>query len=343
MGKINDVTVRDQLAEEHGSDVMTMMFTPKLRDWWRGATPCGRTFDICWLSANVRAEDGEYWKLFRSWQTVSSSQYYETHISVDRTSTTVQAPDDHYYGMMFYEYNDDKTKIVLNNYSYPGITEGKNFRVELEPGVVRWTENNGRSDLTFTSMGPAWRWICLGGDVHDEILYQVETYDITGTVNGKKVSGYGSMDFVFGNPGETWQQNKIYGYIEDIWVPFVTYYENGNKYYGHFLTGRGGFRLGYYVKNGKALVDNDFEFHDEWNATGTKPVSFRVTMGGHDLEWINSGETFDDPSNRPTIGYSSGVCHIRDEGDTPILYADSAIEYRPYYLWGETSKATVYN
>src|SRR3712207_7379541 len=39
-----------------------------------------------------RSEDGEYWKLFRSWQTVSSSQYYETHLAPDGTSTTVQAP-----------------------------------------------------------------------------------------------------------------------------------------------------------------------------------------------------------------------------------------------------------
>ncbi len=256
--------------------------------------------------------------------------------------------------MMYFEYDDDTNlqKIILNNYTYPGITEKKNMRVEIrnegDAGtVLRWIENDDNGvpemDITFTSIGPAMRWLTLGGEIKEEVMYLVETFLVEGVMNGKKVSGYGSMDYVFATPGVGWQQNKIYGFVEDMWVPWVTFYEDGSKFYGHFLKGREGWSIGYFVKDGVGYMYNDYELDIEWNETGTKPVTMKAEIMGHKFEWRNSQDTFDDPSNRPAIGYSKGVCHCLEMGDTKIAYADSAIEYRPKYLWGDTAKDTVYN
>lgn len=333
---------REELARLHGTSVLSSLFVPKLEDWWRKNSPAGLSFDICWLSANLRTEDGESWYIYRSWQNIATPQYYEQYTAADGTQTNRQAPDDHYLGMMYFEYNEDKTAIKLNNYTYPGMTEEKNMSVTIEPQKIRWIENNGQMDITYTAMGPAMRWLTLGGEIKEEVYYQVEEYLIEGTINGKKVTGYGSMDYVFQSPGMSWQQNKIYGFIEEMWCPWVTFYENGDKYYGHFLRGCEGWKIGYFVKNGKAIMDNDYTLDIEWDETGQVPLVMRADIQGHKFEWTPDVKKIGDASNRPTIGYSVGTCRALEQGDNPIDYHGSWIEYRPYYLWGETAQSTVY-
>ncbi len=321
---------RDEMAKLYGTNVVSSMFTPELKDYWRRARHFGLVFDVDWLSANILSEDGERYCLFRAFQKNTSAKAYANVVAGPNPGPLEGY--EAYIGYAHYDYTEDKDSILVR--SYDGTPE--NFSITIKPQWIHWTENDGAIDLTFEALGPAMQWYTAGGEIDESQYYMVEACKVTGTVNGKKVSGYGSNDMVWQEPGVCWHQGKHYCFIEDMWVPFVTEYDNGDIYYGHFLKGRNDWSVGYFVKNGEALMNSDYAMDIEWNSTGTGPNEINVEISGHKFRWEPAVKLDDPEASKPTIGYSVGT--MRDlSHDGEVVGGQSWIEYRPQYLWGEVA------
>ncbi len=322
---------RDELAELYGTDVITSVFTPKLKDYWRKTTQMGQVFDIAWLSAVVKDEDGVTYKTFRSYQYNVSAKFYGQIIKPNGETEPMKVDGGFYKGYMWNDVSDDGKKIICKAYQ----DDVNSFEIEIEPQHYLYKEADF-IDLEYQAVGPACRFITLGGEVDESVYYQVEYCKIEGTIYGKKVQGYGSLDLVYQTPATTWHQGKIYGFIEDMWLPFFTKYDNGDVYYGHFLKGRAGWSMGYYVKNGKAVINNDFTMDIKWTDDDFGPLMIDCDFDGQKFHWEPLVRVASPEDTRPTIGYAVGKMEVVGHpGEISDFCSD--MEFRPHYTWGEAA------
>jgi len=320
-------TPRDEMAAKYGTSVMSSMFTPTIDDYWRGTVQMGMPYDITWLSASVRTKSGKRYVLFRAYQKNSSSKFYMQEVAENGMPSPVARP--HYLGYVWYERPEGEDRILVKSYE-----EEQHFSIDIEPSKYRWREGDD-IDLSYEALGPSMRWYSFPGEIKEEILYTVEPCKVTGTINGEEVAGFGSMDQVWQTAGLTWHQSKLYLCVEDVWVPFMNQYDDGSYEYGHFITGRGDFKVGYFVKDGVAHMDPNFTLDIDWDDKGN-PKTMTAHIDGHELQWSADVIMRPPESTRAHITYAEG--HVVDLNETrKVVDHQSWMEYRPFDMWGEVA------
>lgn len=318
---------RDELAKEYGTSVMSSMFTPTIDDYFRTTVHCGLIYDISWLSGLVQTADGTQYMTFRAYQKNSSSKFYLVKIPTDGPPQPDTSP--HYTGYVWFDKLENGS-VQIRSYDDPTA----HFQLDIEPGKYHWQEGDN-IDLHYEALGPAARFLTLGGEVHkEEIYYAVEMCKIEGTIDGEKVTGFGSLDQVWQTAGIAWHQNKLYLAVEDIWMPFMNRYKDGTYEYGHFLKGRQGWSLGYYVKDGKAHMNNDYTMDVDWKEG--HPAEVHIKIDDEEFTWICESVTTAPESSRPHIHYAAGRM-VHKGVDSELESHQSWIEYRPYHMWGEAA------
>lgn len=319
---------RDELAKEYGTSVMSSMFTPTIDDYFRTTVQCGLVYDISWLSGLVHTADGTQYVMFRAYQKNSSSKFYLVKIDPKTGPAPVTSP--RYTGYIWFDKPEDG-KILIKSYD-----EGdSSFQIDIEPGKFRWQDGDD-IDLHYTSLGPAMRFLTLGGPkFKEEVFYTAEMCKIEGTVNGEKVTGFGSLDQAWLNAGVAWHQNKLYLCIEDIWIPFMNKYTDGTYEYGHFIKGRQGWSLGYFVHDGVAHMNNDFTMDINWK--DGNPTHVDMKIDGHDFTWRSDAIMNAPENSRPHITYAAGTMIHHGVGKE-LESHQSWIEYRPEHMWATEAK-----
>ncbi|KAE8331441.1 hypothetical protein BDV39DRAFT_201092 [Aspergillus sergii] len=317
---------RDELAKTYGTDVMSSMFHPTIDDYYRTSIKCGLVYDISWISAVLETEGGKKYLMYRAYQKNNSSKFYLQEVEKGKLPKPINRP--HYNGYIYFE-KTKNGKIVIRSYDAP-----EKLQLDIEPGRYRWQEGDD-IDITYEAVGPAMRFLTLGGEIKEEIYYTVEMCKIEGTVKGEKVTGFGSLDQVWQEPGNTWHQAKVYLFVEDIWVPFFNKYKDGTYEYGHFIRGRNTWKCGYIHTDGKSTMDNDYQMDVNWK--DGNPVDIDINVGPHKLKWVCDNVMVPPESSRPHITYAEGrMVNLNTKKEIEKYY--SWIEYRPYNMWHEAAK-----
>jgi hypothetical protein len=153
-----------------------------------------------------------------------------------------------YIGRVFHEMDDNNGHILIR----PFMAGGAVFSIKVMPQNVLWKDADGRINLEFKALGPALQYYCPGQ--WEDQLYRSEPMWVEGTVNGKKVSGFGVVDMSWGKVGIAFSQSKVYRLLEEYWVVWLNVYEDGSRECGVFIDGVDRFGAYYHNKNGAALV-----------------------------------------------------------------------------------------
>jgi hypothetical protein len=235
---------------ELGSDTVSYLNTPKLIEYFRTYSPHGLSFQSLWVVANVMDEAGTKYNLMREYKTTDTTM---TLASVEvpglhATAKPLFKPGDMFHGRILHELDEENGLIFVRPF-LPGKAA---FSIIIRPQQILWKDAGDRIDLTFNALGPALQYYTPGRP--EDAMYRSEPCYVEGTVDGKKVSGFGVIDNAWGSTGVGFIQGKIYRLLEEYWIVWLNIFEDGSKECGVFIDGIDRFEAFYYNRNGKARV-----------------------------------------------------------------------------------------
>lgn len=310
---------RDETAREVGTEVIGAPFTPtSIDEYYRETMRFGLTWDQAWLAGEVVTEDGKRYAFCRGYEKASTNLMLSQKLNPDLSKTSEKLYKHLYMGPMHFDKVEGKEMIVLK--SYPAKN---NFKIELEVNRFHWVEENGEIDLYFKALGPAFRWVSPAGKTNEELYYLAEYCEITGTVLGEAVTGFGSLEHDWLPPGIGWTQGKVYKYLQDFWVVFANRYEDGSVEYGLCQYGAGNWTAGFFVEDKNPYVSMDNEFKMDWAEEGY-PREGAFRMGPHKFKWIVKSRLFEIKGN---VIWATGQMINQARKDLPV-HSYSWIEFR---------------
>lgn len=234
---------------EWGSQVIAYTRTPELMEYFRTYSPHGLASQGIWVVANVMDEDGQKYNLFRQYKAFDTTMTVASKEIPGLQSNPQQLfkPGEMYLGRCSQELYEEEGFIEIKPY-----LTNPTFNIKVRPQHISWQDVEGRLNLEFNAVGPALEYYCPG--LWEDDMYRSEPHYVTGTLDGKPVSGYGVIDAAWGPLGCDFVQSKIYKLLEQYWVVWMNIFEDGSKECGVYLDGVDDFRTGYYNQNGKAAV-----------------------------------------------------------------------------------------
>jgi hypothetical protein len=247
-----------------GSQTIVYTNTPTLKEYFRTYSPHGMAFQSIWVVANVMDDTGKKYNLLRQYKTEDTTMTMASREipGLDARAEPLFEPGAMLHGRIFHEMDEENNVILVK----PFLPNSTAYRVLIRPQHIEWQDADGRIDLTFDALGPALEYYCPG---HlEDALYRSEPHYVTGTVNGKKVSGFGVIDAAWGSVGVGFLQGKIYQVLEENWIVWLNIYEDGSKECGIFINGLDRFEAFYYNKNGQAQVTRRNKMVPEFTEDG---------------------------------------------------------------------------
>lgn len=235
---------------ELGSQTITYVRTPGLKEYFRTYSPHGMAFQSLWVVANVMDEAGQKYNLMREYKTTDTTMTLASKeiFGANATAAPLFAPGEMLHGRIYQEI-DEKNNLIFVK---PFLPNSQAYSVVIRPQHIEWKDANGRIDLAFDVLGPALEYYCPG--ILEDAFYRSEPHFVTGTVDGKVVSGFGVIDAAWGTAGVGFLQGKIYEVLEENWIVWLNIYSNGTRECGIFINGVDQFEAFYYNRNGNAQV-----------------------------------------------------------------------------------------
>jgi hypothetical protein len=233
-----------------GSETISCTHTPRIEEYFRTYSPHGLSFQSIWLVANVMDETGQKYNLMREYKVTDTTMTLASKEvpGLNSSAEPLFKPGEMFQGRIFHELDKENGVVWVK----PFLPDSTAFSVVIRPQHVEWKDADGRIDLVFDALGPALEYYCPGR--LEDALYRSEPSYVTGTVNGKAVSGFGVIDGGWGSVGVGFLQGKIYQVLEQNWIVWMNIYEDGSKECGVFVNGVDRFQAFYYNRDGKAMV-----------------------------------------------------------------------------------------
>jgi hypothetical protein len=297
---------------ELGSETISYLITPKLHHYYRTYSPHGLCFQTAWIVAIVTDGGGQKYSLFRAFKAEDSISVMASKQipGLDKDPERLFLPNqDMFVGRAYNDLDDEKGQIVVEPFSKAGPT----FEIILRPQHLLWKDATDRLDLEFKAVGPAMEFY-VPGQLEDN-LYRTELYLISGMLDGKKVSGFGNFDMSYGPPGYGFGQTKIYRVLEQAWVVWGTFYENGGHECGVYVNGKDKFEACLYIKDGQARVTRNNQFEGFTTPEGfVKGAHFK--MDELEFEYTTESWVMRDPVR--WTSHASGRVINKNEKRKPI-------------------------
>jgi hypothetical protein len=300
-------------------------FTPTLDDLGRRArTFEGLGFQTAWFWAGVTTPDGQRYALLRQHEPGSTYLFFGLEIADDVWSdpgvryATIPGHDDLYGGSLKYEEKDGAQVIKPGNPLY------REMSLSLKPGEYRWIEADWL-DLTMVPLGEALRYACPGPP--DSFGYTSQICRVKGTVDGKAAEGFGGLDRYYGEHGVVWGQSKGFRHLEELWWVWAGIGEDGRQEHGVAITGPGEFRVGFFHRDGEAvLTTNEVEHEVEWEERDGRrlPLKATIEFGGRRFLYRPSGNVTI-PGADLFIDWLHG--EMAEDGGPPLAQRFSWLEY----------------
>jgi len=261
---------REAFHERYGSKVLTQAFQPSLPYYFRTYTPHGLAYQASWLWCGLVDGEGNRYACLREWKTEYTMNVLVSRLNPDPDVVASRLYKRLNMGIILFE-KDDARQVV----EVAPAFDPEAFRITIEPQHFLWKDAGGELDLEFNALGPALKYLCPGET--EDGLYMSEFCRVKGTLQGRKVQGFGGIDCAFGTPGIGWLQSKIYRLLEKYWIVWANRYEDRSLEYGICFDGEADFNMGFIVRDGVVTLSGcsiDMEhFEDGF------PKQARVRMG----------------------------------------------------------------
>lgn len=273
-----------------GSRTKVEAFRPGLGDYGRRATTFpGLGFTTAWLWAGVSDDDGQRYALLRQHEVGSTFLFYGLEIAPDVWSdpgvrhANIPGVDDLYIGGIAYDEIDGEHKVTPTNPLYRGM------RLRFTPDRLSWREDDWL-DVTLEPLGDAMLYTCPGPP--DGFGYTDQICRVTGTVDGKRVRGFGGLDRFYGEPGVVWTQSKGCQQLEELWWVWAGIGEDGRQEHGVVVTGPGEFAVGFFHRDGEEPIATDHIGYDvTWSERDGRrlPTEALIELDGRRFRYEASG------------------------------------------------------
>lgn len=160
------------------------------------------------------------------------------------------------------QYSDTEETVRL---TYPS------GRISRDAKTFEWSDASGQwylrgrtiSDVAITH-------VPVQNGVDADVFYRHELMYVTGTVEGRAVSGYAHQDFAFGPPGSIYTELAIARQYQGMWVSWLHEDSDGHLGGGSFWQGRSGidFGPGYSVDDGRTVACERVSATPDFAASG---------------------------------------------------------------------------
>ena len=278
----------EEIYKMYGRAPEIEVFTPSsIADYARTTVRSGLVWDMAMLYVTLNDSKGQKYTLNRGWEKTMSGLWLSSKLDPDLSKASPRIFKRQFTGSISFDVDHEEQKIKIR--SWPSK---HNFRIDIEVGKIHWEEENGAVNLDLKPVGPGFLHSDLDElDGFEGMEVTCEVFEVTGTINGEKVTGYGGLDNTWLVPGVGFSQCKIYTHIQTMWSVWATRYDDGSLEYGAFGTGPGNWRWGFYVEDGKPMVGQEFTIDAKWGeADGVKvPVEVDFKYGDHDFKWNPNG------------------------------------------------------
>ncbi len=320
--KIDTTRKSIKYIPEMGSEAFSVLMTPNLKQYFRTYTPHSLIFQTAWIVAMVSDDDGQKYSIFRAYKAEDSISVLACkHIlGLDHDPERLFLPNrDMYIGRAYHEMDEKNGRIVIE----PFTKSGQTFNITIRPQHLIWKDASDRMDLEFKAMGPALEFYIPGRIEAD--CYRTELFSVSGTLNGRKVTGRGNYDSSYGPPGYGFGHTKIYQALEKAWLNWGTFYEDGGFEGGVVIDGTDKFEIGYYIRDGQARITRNNTFEARTTAEGYI-TGARFKMDDLEFEYKTDSWLMRDPVR--WTSHASGPVINKNETRKP-LQSYSIMEFFP--------------
>jgi len=279
--------------ERYGSKILAEAFQPSLPYYFRTHTPHNLVYQGSWLWSGVVDEDGNRYVCLREWKTEYTLNVLISKLDADPDAFAGRLYKRLNMGMIRFEKDEERQLIRVDPAFAPDA-----FRIRIQPQNFLWKDADGELDLEFAALGPALKYVCPGE--REDGMYMSEFCRVNGTLQGRKVKGFGGIDGAFGTPGVGWLQSKIYLLLEKYWIVWANRFEDQSLEYGICIDGEADFNQGFIVRDGKARIsgcsikmenfDDGFPKRAEVNMGGEEYIfqtTARVSKIKGFMQWAN--------------------------------------------------------
>jgi hypothetical protein len=235
-----------------GSDTITYLWSPKIEEYYVSYSPHGLEYGSIWMWAQVVDTDGSRYYICRELNKDSTNfvLYFKGTPGLNTEDEPV-FQDRIFKGYILHHFDKDEATVTIR----PQYEQGNWFKLTIKLGQFDFVDADGAVDLKYKLLATPQTWYCPGKyGILDDYMYRSQHCIISGTINGKEVSGWGGMDSEWSPPGVPARQTKRFEVLEKFWICWYTEYEDGTIEDGIYVRGYENHAAPYYVKNGKAYI-----------------------------------------------------------------------------------------
>lgn len=260
--------------------------TSSLADYSRMTTRSGLVWDMAMLYMAVTDASGQKYGLTRAWEKTMTGMWMTGKFDPDVTQASERVFPRQYIGPINSDLDEDNQTATIQ--SWPSR---HNFKVHIEVGRIHWEEEDGALNLDLKSLGPAYRYTDVGDGDYESQISTCEFFEVEGIFNGEHVTGLGCLDQPWYPPGIGFFHSKLYRYVQQIMIPWITRYDDGSVEYGVKANFADDVNWGFYVTDGTPTLGENCSIDTTWgDADGTEiPLKADIQYGDHRFKWVADG------------------------------------------------------
>jgi len=138
-------------------------------------------------------------------------------------------------------------RLAEDDESFAVTAAGTPFSQPLDVLIANdlfaWSEGELMS-IEGRRLGLGYQWYTPNVDERGGNLYSSQAFEATGTLQGRDVRGYFSLDTFYGPTGQVYNTGPIFNAMEIAWVSFVNVFEDGSHQSGGLCLGKGNWGFG---------------------------------------------------------------------------------------------------
>ncbi len=268
--------------ERWGSRTLVRAYVPTAETYFRTHRPHGLAHQSTWLWASVADEQGHRYASTREFKVEATTLAGVSKLESDVSRDAARLYNNLYLGIILHDLDAARGRVQVKSYPAKGTLA---FSAEIQPQRYHHVEAGGEVDLNYVALGPAMQYLCPG-EIEDG-FYSSELCEVSGSVQGRPVRGWGGLDIAWGPPGIGWTQSKIYTLLEEYWVVFVNELDDGTREYGVAVDGAADFSVGFLVRNGVPVHVGDAAIAMHRNADGF-PTAATISLGAERYDFVTT-------------------------------------------------------
>ncbi|MFI5394277.1 MAG: hypothetical protein ACHQ9S_01980 [Candidatus Binatia bacterium] len=268
--------------ERWGSRTLVRAHVPAAETYYRTHRPHGLAHQSTWLWSCVNDDRGQYYAITREFKVEATTLAVVSRLEPDPSRESARLYTNLYLGIVLHDVDTAAGRVRVSSYPAKGTLP---FFAEIQPQHYHHVEAGGEVDLHYSALGPAMEYFCPG-ELEDG-LYASEFCEVTGSMQGRPVRGFGGMDIAWGPPGIGWTQSKIYTLLEEYWVVFVNEFDDGTREYGVAVDGTADFSVGFLVRDGVPTHLGGADIVMQRSADGF-PTAATITLGSERYQFTTT-------------------------------------------------------